>query len=164
MTLTGLDRPAATAEELLRAVGLRDQARPTVAEATVVRRRAFALFMRVYARARAAVQYLRAELGDADDVAPSLYAGRAKRKKNEGETLEASPASPDSGNEPGAIPPPSEQPRDGAAPAAERPTAAEAVGEAEVERSPAAAIGMPVRVAQLFGMLLSGRGPPVAKA
>jgi len=106
VTLAELDRAAATAEKLLRAVGLRDEAAPTVAEATVVRRKAFALFMRVYARARAAVQYLRAEVGDADEIAPSLYAGRVKHRKPRGEPPQGTPAPSESGNDLGPIAPP----------------------------------------------------------
>jgi hypothetical protein len=119
LTLAELDQAEATAEKLLTLVGLRDEARPTVAEATVLRRKAFALFMRAYARARAAVQYLRAELGDADDLAPSLYAGRAKHRKTERETPPASSASSEPGSDPGAISPPSEQAGDDSGPAPE---------------------------------------------
>jgi hypothetical protein len=120
VTMAQLDRAAVSAERLLTAVGLRDQAAPTVAEATMIRRKAFALFMQVYTKARAVVQYLRAELGDADEIAPSLYAGRARRKKAEGETPEGSPVSSDSANDTGAISELPEQPGDDAAAAPER--------------------------------------------
>ncbi|MBN1607272.1 MAG: hypothetical protein JW940_11610 [Polyangiaceae bacterium] len=100
-TMAELDHAAVMAERLLRAVGLKDQAARAVAAATVLRRKAFALFMRVYARARAAVQYLRAEVGDADDIAPSLYAGRAKRRKADGRVPQGTPTSSVPGNEPG---------------------------------------------------------------
>ncbi|MBN1608966.1 MAG: hypothetical protein JW940_20230 [Polyangiaceae bacterium] len=86
--LGALNEAAMLAEGLLSAVGLRDEAKPTTEEALVIRRKAFTLFMRVYARVRAAVQYLRAELGDADEIAPSLYAGRVKRHKR-GEQADA---------------------------------------------------------------------------
>jgi hypothetical protein len=152
VTLDELYEAAAAAEKLLRAVGLRDQAAPTVAEATVLRRKAFGLFLRVYARARAAVQYLRAEIGDADDIAPSLYAGRVKRRKSEGEPTEGSPASSGSGNGPGTITPPAEESGEDAALAVERPAAAEAGGRADAEASSAAGDGTRAGVAQLLGM------------
>ena len=111
VTMADLDRAAFSAEKLLKALGLRDQARPTVAEATVLRRKAFAVFMRAYARARAAVQYLRAEVGDADDIAPSLYAGRVKRRKVEGVAHKGSSALPEVGNDSGGDSPPSQRNR-----------------------------------------------------
>ncbi|MBN1612018.1 MAG: hypothetical protein JW940_35635 [Polyangiaceae bacterium] len=165
VTLAELDKAGATAENLLRAVGLRDQAAPTVAEATVLRRKAFALFMKVYARARAAVQYLRAEIGDADDIAPSLYAGRVTRRKAEGEARQGTPASSEPGSDPGAVSPPSEQPSDnGATPAPERSGATEAAGRAASGASSSASDNTLATVMQLFSTLLGGRGPPVGKA
>jgi hypothetical protein len=125
VALCELDRAAASAERLLIAVGLKDQAAPTVAHATVMRRKAFALFLRVYARARAAVQYLRAEVGDADEIAPSLYAGRAKRRKAEADVPEGSPAPPEPGNGSGAAAPSTGN----AAPAPEGPGAQTPAGE-----------------------------------
>jgi hypothetical protein len=103
VTLAELDRAAAAAEKFLSAVGLRDQAAPTVSEATMLRRKAFALFMRAYGKARAVVQYLRADMGDADDIAPSLYAGRARRSKAAAEPAEGSSAPFEPGSDPGAI-------------------------------------------------------------
>jgi len=164
VTLAELYEAAAAAEKLLRAVGLRDQAAPTVAEATVQRRKAFALFLRVYARARAAVQYLRAEIGDADDIAPSLYAGRVKRRKNERAEPEGSPASPDSGNELGATSPPAEKSGEDAALAPERPAGAEAPHRADPRALSPVGDDISAGLAQLFGMLLGGRGPPTGRA
>ncbi|MBN1612154.1 MAG: hypothetical protein JW940_36320 [Polyangiaceae bacterium] len=160
-----LDQAAVSAERFLAAVGLRDQARPTVAEATVLRRKTFALFMRAYAKARAAVQYLRAEAGDADEIAPSLYAGRAERRKKEREPPEGSPGSSEPSGDPGAMSPPAEQSGDDAVPAPERPAAAEAMDRSDATAWPASGRGTPATgVAQLFGMLLGGRGPPRAEA
>ena len=121
------------------------------------------LFMRAYAKARAVVQYLRAEVGDADDIAPSLYAGRAKRRKVGAEAPERSPVSSEPGNDPCGISPLSERSNDDAVPAAERPAAAEAADRG-IGASPTARDNTPARVAQLFGLLLSGRGPPPGRA
>ena len=164
VTLAELDRAAATAEKLLRAVGLRDEAAPTVAEATVVRRKAFALFMRVYARARAAVRYLRAEVGDADDIAPSLYAGRVKHRKRRGEPPQGTPAPSESGNDLAPISPPLEQFGNGsAAPAAERSGATEAADRGGSGGLSGASRGGRAGVTQPFIMLFGGRGPPVGR-
>jgi hypothetical protein len=164
VTLTELDQAAVKAETLLRAVGLRDHARPTVAEATVLRRKAFALFMRAYAKARAAVQYLRAEQGDADAIAPSLYAGRSKRRKTGADAPERSPALSEPGNDPGDNALPSESSGDDGLPAPERPAAADAADPADGGLGSASGNDTAVRFARLFGTLLSGRGPPLAKA
>ena len=164
VTLAELDQAAVKAETLLRAVGLRDHARPTVAEATVLRRKAFALFMRAYAKARAAVQYLRAEVGDADDIAPSLYAGRAKRRKSERATPKGSSASLEVGNDSGGDSPPSQRSVDDAVPAPERLVAAVATDGAVPRSRSSVGDDIAAGLAQLFGMLLSGRGPPVGKA
>jgi hypothetical protein len=158
MTLAELDGAAARAEELLMAVGLRDQARPTVAEATVLRHKAFALFLRVYGRARAAVQYLRAELGDADEIAPSLYAGRAKRRKNDGEPPDGSPALPGVSADPGAMSPPPQPSSDGAAPVVGRPESGGALG-VDTERPSVTTSGVSGAGAQWFDTPGGTRGP-----
>jgi hypothetical protein len=163
VTLGELDRAAASAERLLTAVGLKDQAAPTVAEATVMRRKAFARFLRVYARARAAVQYLRAEIGDADEIAPSLYAGRAKRRKAEADAPEAPPAPAEPGNGSGA-PPPAAASTGSAVPAPEGPAAQTPAVGADTKLSSSAGDKAPAASVPLFGTLLSGRGPPTGRA
>jgi hypothetical protein len=163
VTLPELDRAAAGAERLLTAVGLKDQAAPTVAEATVMRRKAFGLFLRVYARARAAVQYLRAEIGDADEIAPSLYAGRAKRRKAEADAPEAPPAPAEPANASGAAP--QSDPSTGSAvPAPEGPGAQTPAVGADTKLSSSAGDKAPAAVVPLFGTLLNGRGPPTGRA
>jgi hypothetical protein len=124
-TMAELHRAAVTAERFLSAVGLRDQAPPTVAEATVLRRKAFALFMRAYAKARAVVQYLRADVGDADEIAPSLYSGRARRKKAITVPTDGSGAASEPGGDPGAASGPSEPIAGPEGPPRERPAGAE---------------------------------------
>ena len=81
LSLTDLDRQAELALDLVAAVGTRDQATPSVGEASLNRQRAFTLFVRAYEDARRAVSFLRPDA--ADDIAPSLYAGRGGRKPNE---------------------------------------------------------------------------------
>ncbi len=77
-----LHRSGSAALELLTAVGLREQTPVLVGEAALTRQRAFTLFVRAYDEARRAVHYLRAKAGDADRIAPSLYAGRTVRRRN----------------------------------------------------------------------------------
>jgi hypothetical protein len=91
LTLPQLNEYAGKAVELLTSIGLKEQAPAAVGEAASVRQRAFALFIKPYEEARRAVLYLRAGRGDGDDIAPSLYAGRARRKGNAEETVDAAP-------------------------------------------------------------------------
>lgn len=76
VTLAALNDAGNRAVELYAAVGLRDQGPITTGEAARLRQKAFTLFARAYDDARRAVVYLRDAQGDADEIAPSLYAGR----------------------------------------------------------------------------------------
>lgn len=89
--LTSLGKWRTQAFELLEAVGLRDKAPPMVGEASLLRQKAFTLVARTYEDARDAVHYLRARAGDADDIAPSLYAGRGSSRRNAKEEPVAAP-------------------------------------------------------------------------
>jgi hypothetical protein len=67
------------AQELVTAVGLKEQA-PAAADAvSLLRQQAFSLFMNAYDDARRGVSYLRWNEGDVDDIAPSLFAKRGGR-------------------------------------------------------------------------------------
>ena len=66
------------ATDLLYAVGLKEEAPAKMAEAGLARNQAFTLMMRAYDEVRRAVSYLRWAEGDADEIAPSLYAGRVR--------------------------------------------------------------------------------------
>jgi hypothetical protein len=89
---------AVSESELVPIIGLTDQAPATLGESASIRQKAFALFVRTYENARRAVLYLRSEAGDGDDIAPSLYANRARRKPNEDE-----PAPPPPPSDPAAV-------------------------------------------------------------
>jgi hypothetical protein len=81
---------ATTQEELARAEALADrligvasenrEPRKAEAEALETRMRAFTLFFRAYCQVRRAVQYLRFDEGDADQLAPSLTGNRKSRQ------------------------------------------------------------------------------------
>ena len=83
------------AEQLIRAVGVREQAPHVIATSSEMRQRAFTLFVRAYDQARRAVRFLRWDDGDHDAIAPSLYAGRSNgRRRGEGaEETTLAPAS-----------------------------------------------------------------------
>ncbi|MCU0693646.1 MAG: hypothetical protein MUF54_19840 [Polyangiaceae bacterium] len=94
--LEELDRADKIAAHMLRLVGLREQAPEIAAEAADERDRAFTLFMRNYDQVRRAVTYLRWDEDDADEIAPSLYAGRRRSgtdsKKEEPAPVVVTPA------------------------------------------------------------------------
>lgn len=83
VTREELDHAAELAARVIEAVGAKEQAPPETAEATLLRQRAFTLFTRAYDEARRAVSFLRWSEGDADIIAPSLWAGRGGRGKAE---------------------------------------------------------------------------------
>lgn len=66
---------------LLRAAGRRDKVSDAVAAAADRRLRAFTLFTRAYAEARAGVMFVRRHTGDGDEIIPSLFAGRKNGRK-----------------------------------------------------------------------------------
>jgi hypothetical protein len=68
---------------LTRIAGLREQGPARLAAATELRLRAFTLVFRTYEDARSAIAYLRRREGDAESIAPSLYAGRGRRKQSD---------------------------------------------------------------------------------
>lgn len=74
------------AKRLLNAIGQRET--QNVAEVAAIRQRAFSLFVRTYDQMRKVVSFLRWDVGDAERIAPSLYASRMARKKGEREPAE----------------------------------------------------------------------------
>ena len=94
LTLPQLNEYAGKAVELLTSIGLKEQAPAVIGDAATVRQKAFALFIKAYEDARRAVLYLRAKTGDGDDIAPSLYAGRTRRKPNGDEPVAPPPGAP----------------------------------------------------------------------
>ncbi len=85
VTAEELNGAVRIAEELLAALGERDQAPATSAAAVLLRQQAFTLFVNAYDQVRRAISYLRWN-DDAESIAPSLWAGRGKRA-----TVEAAP-------------------------------------------------------------------------
>lgn len=91
VTSLELDQAEALANALATTLGENEQAIASSAAAEE-RRRAFTHFVRTYEEVRRAIAYLRFDEGDADDIAPSLYAGRARRR--EVEEAETDPVMP----------------------------------------------------------------------
>ena len=79
LTREELEHADRRAQELVTAVGLKEQAPVAVGAASALRQRAFTLFANAYDDARRAILYLRWHHGDADTIAPSLYKGRGGR-------------------------------------------------------------------------------------
>jgi hypothetical protein len=79
-----LRRAEELADAILSAVAERDQATPAFTAAADIRLRAFTVVTRAYDQARRAITYLRWDDGDADVIAPSLYAGRQRGKRVRG--------------------------------------------------------------------------------
>jgi hypothetical protein len=94
-TLAEVEHALKVAAHLLRLTGLKEQSPAVVANASEQRKRAFTLFRRAYDDARRAIIFLRWHEEDADEIAPSLYAGRTgtKKKVNGEESIPAPAAS-----------------------------------------------------------------------
>jgi hypothetical protein len=75
LTLDEVRNAEATAARLAMALGARDHALRS--EAATMRLRAYSLMVSTYDDARRVISYLRWKEGDADRIAPSLYAGRS---------------------------------------------------------------------------------------
>lgn len=75
-----LEQAHRRAVELLAAVGEKANAPEAISETQLVRRQAFTLLFKAYEAARRAVQYVRSEHGDANEIAPAFYPGRAGRR------------------------------------------------------------------------------------
>ncbi len=79
-----LDQAELIGEQLVSAVGGRDQPPANVADITDQRQRNFTLFLNAYDEVRRAISFLRWKEDDAERIAPSLYSGRGNsnaRKK-----------------------------------------------------------------------------------
>jgi hypothetical protein len=76
-----LDRARDIGEQIIAAVGTREQAPVLTAAQAQQRQRNFTLFANAYDQVRRAISYLRWNEDDIDDIAPSLYAGRGTGRK-----------------------------------------------------------------------------------
>lgn len=86
ITTDDLDQAELIGDQLIDAVGTREDSPANVAEITLQRQRNFTLFVNAYDEVRRAVSFLRWKEDDLERVAPSLYAGRGNsniRKKSD---------------------------------------------------------------------------------
>lgn len=79
-----IDEADRFALKLTLAIAHREGSPQSAAEATNVRQRMFTLFLNTYDQIRRAMVFLRWNIGDADEIAPSLYANRAVRTQKKG--------------------------------------------------------------------------------
>ncbi len=101
ITEADLDRAQRVAERMIRLVGLREQSPAAVADTSDMRARAFTLFTSCYDQIRRAVVFVRWDQGDADEIAPSLYAGKTRSTADDQQ-----PAAPAAGAAPAPAPSP----------------------------------------------------------
>lgn len=94
VTAVELDRAEALANELARAVGMREQTDPATSPTALLRDRAWTLFVRTYDEVRRAVVWLRWREEDADAIAPSLWQGRGGRPAGRPESESAPSLAP----------------------------------------------------------------------
>lgn len=90
-----VERAAILGPQILIALGARNQPGAKVSDGTTPperRVRAYTLFTRAYDQCRRAVTYLRWDQGDADEIAPSLFANRGPRKTTSEADAGAEPA------------------------------------------------------------------------
>jgi hypothetical protein len=83
VSVADLEHTEQLGQQLVKALGAREQAPAVDNAAALDRKRAFTLLAVAYGEVRDAVLYLRRNSGDAEQIVPSLYAGRGGSKKKE---------------------------------------------------------------------------------
>ncbi len=83
LQLAEIERAELLGEQLVAAVGTRDQAPAVVSEVAQQRQRMFTLFLRSYDQVRRAVTFLYWNEDNVEDLCPSLYSGRTARRKTD---------------------------------------------------------------------------------
>jgi hypothetical protein len=97
LTRAHLDEFEALSDRLLTTLGVKDQSEELVAESTLRRQRAFALFLRAYNEVRRAISFLRWNQGDVDSIIPSLYSIKGGRKRGPSDPEVVAPSPPATG-------------------------------------------------------------------
>jgi len=87
--LEEIERAEVLADKINEGIGWRQHRQPERAAAALERQQAFTLMVTAYDKLRRAVTYVRWEHGDADKIAPSLYGGRRRAKKQVENAAEA---------------------------------------------------------------------------
>lgn len=84
-----LDQAEGLANRLVEVLGAREAGTEGASDASVRRQAAYTLFVDRHNQVRRAITYLRWDIGDTDQIIPSLYAGRNRKKADD-----AAPAAP----------------------------------------------------------------------
>jgi hypothetical protein len=87
-------------DQIVAALGLKEQGEELEVEVTAQRERSYTLFVRAYDEVRRAISFLRWKQGDVDEITPSLYSGKAGRRRTE--VPSPTPATPATPATPGA--------------------------------------------------------------
>jgi hypothetical protein len=82
--LKEIDNADDLGSQMVNEVGLREQAPAVVAETAEIRQQAFTLFVNTYDQVRRAINFIRWNEGDVDEIAPSLYAKSSFARKKGG--------------------------------------------------------------------------------
>jgi hypothetical protein len=92
VTVADLNRAEILAHRILVVVGEREQGPASATVTADIRHRAYTLFAHAYEEVRHAIRFLRRKEGDVDEIAPSLFAGKAApSRKPEPEAPAAEP-------------------------------------------------------------------------
>jgi hypothetical protein len=108
-TAEEVEHAAKLAIHLQRTVGERERREPAAASPADLRARSYTLFVRAYDDVRRAIIYLRWHEGDADSIAPSLFAGRGGSRRKGAEEEIGSAVTPPVAPAPAAPPTASSQ-------------------------------------------------------
>lgn len=81
ISLEKMDQASTLGRTIMQAIGDREGAKASVARDVMPKNKAYTLVVRTYGELRLALAYLRRVEGDADKIAPSLFALRHGRKK-----------------------------------------------------------------------------------
>ncbi|HEX2733327.1 MAG TPA: hypothetical protein VHM70_17070 [Polyangiaceae bacterium] len=92
VTREELEHAREVGNRLIEQLGLREQGPAEKDQASIVRQQAYVLCAHAYDEVRQAVAYIRRHEQDAEQIAPSLFAGRGGRPAVEPETPEVNPA------------------------------------------------------------------------
>ncbi len=103
ITMADLDQADLLCDQLVNAIGTREQAPAVAAEVSTQRQRHFSLFVTAYDQVRRAISYLRWDDDDIEQIAPSLYAGRNTGRKKQDDSPPA-PTPPPTPNPPAPAP------------------------------------------------------------
>jgi hypothetical protein len=94
ITLGDLDQADLLCDQIVSAVGTKEQAPVVAAESSIQRQRHFTLFVNAYDQVRRAISFLRWDEDDLESIAPSLYAGRGGRGKTDNPQPTPAPVPP----------------------------------------------------------------------